>query len=159
MSGRHFHQFYTSDYKPQKFLSYFEKQTPQYKLTVENLYHKTLSFIDCNANINQGIIDTSFKEIKHSPASNCFMSSSFISNSVSTLNFIVNNSNLSYIFDNALHKYLFFFFFIENQTSDSQENANLCFSPIFRTAKNSTIDRNINFYYHIIITFNKILII
>ena len=28
ISGRHFHQFYTSDYKPQKFLSYFEKQTP-----------------------------------------------------------------------------------------------------------------------------------
>ena len=24
-----------------------------------------------------------------------------------------------------------YFFFIENQTSDSQENANLCFSPIF----------------------------
>ena len=38
------------------------------KLTVENLYHKTLSFIDCNANINQGILDTSFKEIKHTPA-------------------------------------------------------------------------------------------
>ena len=57
------------------------------------------------------------------------MSSSFINNSVNTLNFIVNNSNLPYIFDNALHKYLFFF--IENQTSDSQENANLCFSPIF----------------------------
>ena len=55
------------------------------------------------------------------------MSSSFINNSVSTLNFIVNNSNLPYIFDNALHK----FFFIENQTSDSQENANLSFSPIF----------------------------
>ena len=58
------------------------------------------------------------------------MSSSFINNSVSTLNFIVNNSNLPYIFENALHKYLFFF--IENQTSDSQENANLCFSPIFQ---------------------------
>ena len=28
ISGRHFHQFYTSDDKPQKFLSYFEKQTP-----------------------------------------------------------------------------------------------------------------------------------
>ena len=28
ISGRHFHQFYTSDYKPEKFLSYFEKQTP-----------------------------------------------------------------------------------------------------------------------------------
>ena len=41
---------------------------PNIKLTVEYLYHKTLSFIDCNANINQGIHDTSFKEIKHSPA-------------------------------------------------------------------------------------------
>ena len=28
ISGIHFHQFYTSDVKPQKFLSYFEKQTP-----------------------------------------------------------------------------------------------------------------------------------
>ena len=54
---------------------------------------------------------------------------SFINNSVSTLNSIINNSNLPYIFHNALHKYLFFF--IENQTSDSQENANLCFAPNF----------------------------
>ena len=68
ISGRHFHQFYTSDDKPQKFLSYFEKRHPNIKLTVENPYHKTLSFIYCNANINQGNFDTSFKEIKHPPA-------------------------------------------------------------------------------------------
>ena len=41
---------------------------------------------------------------------------------------LLTKSNLPYIFDNALHKY---FFFIENQTSDSQENTNLCFSPNF----------------------------
>ena len=59
------------------------------------------------------------------------MSSSFINNSVSTLSFIVYNSNLPYIFDNDLHKYLYNIFSSKIKTSDSQENANLCFSPIF----------------------------
>ena len=85
---------------------------PNIKLTVENLYHKT-------------------NKTFTSPGTNCnsFMSSSFINNSVSTLNFIVNNSNIQYIFDYALHKYQFFS--SKLKTSDSQENSNLCFSPIF----------------------------
>ena len=69
ISGRQFHQFYTSDYKNLKNSCHILKNRhPNIKLTVENPYHKTLFFIDCNANINQGNLDTSFKEIKHPSA-------------------------------------------------------------------------------------------
>ena len=44
ISGRHFHQFYTSDDKPQKFLSYFEKQTPQYKINCRKSVPQNLVF-------------------------------------------------------------------------------------------------------------------
>ena len=44
ITGRNFHQFYTSDDKPQKFLSYFEKQTPQYKINCRKSVPQNFDF-------------------------------------------------------------------------------------------------------------------
>ena len=43
ISGKYFHQFYTSDDKPQKFISYFEEQTPQYKINCRKSVPQNLS--------------------------------------------------------------------------------------------------------------------
>ena len=90
---------------------------PNVKLTVKYSNHKTLPFLDCNVTINQDNLSTSLfrkKKIKTftGPGTNyySFINSSFINNSVSTLNIFITNYYPQCIFDNTLHKFLYTIF-------------------------------------------------
>ena len=86
------------------------------KLSVKYSNHKTLTFLDCNVTINQDKFSTSIfrKKIKTftGPGTNyySFINSSFINNSVSTLNIFITNYYPQCIFDNTLHKFLYIIF-------------------------------------------------
>ena len=91
-----------------KIMSYMNAgKHPNVKLSVKYSNHKTLPFLDCNVTINQDNLSNSLfrKKIKTftGPGTNyySFINSSFINNSVSTLNIFITNYYPQCIFDNT----------------------------------------------------------
>ena len=79
---------------------------------------------------------------------NSFINSSFINNSVSTLNLFTYSGYPPYILITLSINLYTLYFFIENKTSDIQKKPIHVSLQIFRKAKKSTIDRNINFHHN-----------